>query len=139
MTNCGEHEAVNWRAIFRWLLGAFFIGAGANHFRDPAFYLAAMPSWLPWHQQLIDLSGGAEIVGGIGVLVPLTRRAAGWGLIALLIAVFPANLNMALSNVQPPGRHADDWLLWARLPVQAVLVAWAWWTAAAEPRDHSLE
>lgn len=128
---------MNWRAIFRWLLAVVFIAAGANHFRDPAFYLPAMPSWLPWHRPLIDLSGGAEILGGVGVLMPLTRRAAGWGLIALLVAVFPANVNMALHNVQPPGRHIDEWVLWVRLPLQAVLIAWTWWTAAAEPREHS--
>ena len=124
---------MNRRAISRWLLAAFFIAAGANHFRDPAFYLPAMPSWLPWHQQLLDLSGVAEIVGGIGVLPPRTRRAAGWALIALLIAVFPVNLNMALHDVQPAERHIDEWLLWARLPIQAVLIAWVWWTVA-EPR-----
>lgn len=123
---------MNRRATFRWLLAGFFITAGANHFHDPDFYLSAMPSWLPWQRTLIDLSGGAEILGGAGVLVPLTRRAAGWGLIALLAAVFPANLNMALRDVRPPARYVDERLLWARLPIQVVLVAWVWWTAASE-------
>ena len=127
------------RGISRWLLAAFFIAAGANHFRDPGFYLPAMPSWLPWHRELLDLSGVAEVLGGIGVLVPLTRRAAGWGLIALLIAIFPANVNMALNDVQPSGRHIDRWLLWARLPIQAVLVAWVWWTVLAEPAENAPE
>lgn len=130
---------MNWRAIFRWLAAVFFITAGANHFRDPAFYLSAMPSWLPWQRTLIDVSGGAEVLGGVGVLLPRTRRAAGWGLIALLVAVFPANLNMALRDVQPPGRYVEEWLLWARLPVQFILIAWVWWTTAAEPRNNSLE
>ncbi len=86
-----------------------------------------MPPWLPWHQQLIDVSGAAEIVGGVGVLIPATRRAAGWSLIALLVAVFPANVYMALSVVDPE-RQTATWLLWARLPVQAVLIAWVWWS-----------
>ena len=128
---------MNWRAILRSLLAVFFVAAGANHFRDPAFYRRGLPSGLPWHQPLIDLSGGAEILGGIGVLVPRTRRAAGWGLIALLIAVFPANVFMALRNAQPPKGNAHRWVLWVRLPLQAVLIAWAWWTAAAKPRENS--
>jgi uncharacterized membrane protein len=96
-----------------------------------------MPPRLPRHKALIDLSGGAEILGGIGVLVPRTRRAAGWGLIALLIAVFPANVYTAFRNVQPPRRNVDKWVLWVRLPLQAVLIAWTWWTAAAKPRENS--
>ena len=115
----------------------FFIAAGANHFRDPAFYRPGIPPRLPWHQTLIDLSGGAEILGGMGVLVPRTRRVAGWGLIALLIAIFPANVYMALRNAQPPRRDVDEWLLWVRLPLQAVLIAWTWWTAAAKPPENS--
>lgn len=128
---------MNSRVVFRWLLAVFFIAAGANHFRDPAFYLSGIPSRLPRHRTLIALSGGAEILGGIGVLVPRVRRAAGWGLIALLIAVFPANVSMALRNVQPPRRNVDEWVLWVRLPLQAVLIAWAWYTAAANPREGS--
>jgi len=120
--------------VSRWLLATFFIAAGANHFRDPAFYLPTIPSWLPWHQELVDLSGVAEIVGGIGALLPTTRRAAGWGLIALLVAVFPANVNTALNHAQSPDRPLVDWLPWLRLPVQALLIAWVWWTLLAGPR-----
>ena len=129
---------MNWRAIFRWLLAGFFVVAGANHFRDPAFYLPMMPAWLPWHLPLIHFSGAAEILGGIGVLVPLTRRAAGWGLIALLVAVFPANLHLALAGGQLPGMNVPAWALWARLPLQAVFLAWVWWTTLAE-RENPLE
>ena len=93
-----------------------------------------MPSWLPEPQQLIDVSGAAEIIGGLGVLVPQTRRAAGWGLIALLIAVFPVNVNMAMRYAQSPVRGPVEWLLWARLPIQAVLVGWVWWAALAAKR-----
>ena len=123
---------VRWRAVSRWALALFFIAAGANHFRDPGFYLSTLPGWLPWPKELVDLSGAAEILGGIAVLVPRTRRASGWGLIALLIAVFPANVNMALHPARTSEHPVDEWLLWARLPVQAVLIAWVWWTAARD-------
>ena len=130
---------MNGRTVSRWLLAAFFIAAGANHFRDPGFYLPTIPAWLPWHQELVDLSGAAEIIGGIAVLTPKTRRAAGWGLIALLIAVFPANVNMAVTQAQPSDRPLLQWLLWLRLPVQALLIAWVWWTLVAEPRSVSAD
>ena len=128
---------MNGRAISRWILAAFFIAAGANHFRDPGFYLPTIPAWLPWHQELVDLSGGAEIIGGIAVLAPATRRAAGWGLIALLIAVFPANVNTAVTYTRSSDRPLLVWLLWLRLPIQAVLIAWVWWTVVAERRGPS--
>ncbi len=128
---------MNRRAVSRWLLAGFFIAAGANHFRDPGFYLPTIPSWLPWHQQLVDLSGVAEIIGGIAALAPATRRAAGWGLIALLIAVFPANVNTAVTHAQSSDRPLLQWLLWLRLPIQVLLIAWVWWTLVAEPRSVS--
>lgn len=98
-----------------------------------------MPSWLPEPQQLIDVSGAAEIIGGLGVLVPQTRRAAGWGLIALLITVFPVNVNMAVHAAQSPGRRPLEWLLWVRLPIQAVLVGWVSWAALAAKRGSGPE
>ena len=105
-------------------MGVLFVVAGLNHFRDPAIYLELMPSYLPWPVALINISGVAEILGGIGVLVPATRRAAGCGLILLLIAVFPANINAVLH-----GFHGlPAWVLWARLPFQALFIAWVYWT-----------
>ena len=127
------------RALSRWLMAAFFVAAGANHFRDPGFYLPTIPAWLPWHQELVDLSGGAEIIGGIAVLAPVTRRAAGWGLIALLIAVFPANVNTAVTYAQSPDRPLLVWLLWLRLPVQALLIAWVWWSVVAGRRGAAAD
>lgn len=127
------------RPLFRWWLAAFFCVAGANHFRMPEFYLAMMPPWLPWPAALVQISGLAEIAGGLGILVPVTRRAAGWGLIALLVAVLPANVHMALRHLSPPGLTIPVWVLWARLPFQAVFVAWAWWTAVGEPPENPLE
>jgi uncharacterized membrane protein len=118
------------RAASRWILGAFFIGAGANHFRVPGMYLGMMPPWLPWPGALIAVSGACEVLGGIGILVPILRRAAGWGLVALLVAVFPANLHVALMG-RMPGFSFSPMTLWLRLPFQAALIAWVAWAAIA--------
>ncbi len=123
------------RTLFRWLLAVFFIGAGLNHFRAPEFYRAMMPPWLPAPDLLIYASGVAEILGGLGVLIPATRRWAGWGLIVLLIAIFPANLHLALNDAPLPGVNVPAWVLWARLPLQAVLIAWVWWTSLSPRPD----
>ena len=96
----------------------------ANHFLATGFYLRMMPAYVPWHAELVYLSGLAEIALGILVLIPTTSRLAAWGLIALLIAVFPANLQMALHPDTFPEFSATG--LWGRLPLQAVLVAWAY-------------
>ena len=124
------------RGVLRWLLAIFFIAAGANHFRSPGIYLGMMPPWLPWPAALNAISGGAEILGGAGLLVPRVRRAAAWGLIALLIAVFPANLHVALAG-KMPGTTFSPLTLWLRLPFQALFLAWVWWVALRrEPPDH---
>ncbi len=116
---------ISWaRMTLRWVLGVGFVAAGFNHFIAPRFYLAIMPPGLPWPLELVYVSGVAEIMGGIGVLVPPTRRVAGWGLIALLIAVFPANLYAAFHGVGA----VPKWILWARLPLQFVFIAWVYWT-----------
>lgn len=115
--------------IARWLLAAFFIVAGANHLRDPGFYLPMMPPYLPWPYALVIISGVAEIAGGLGLLIPTTRRWAGWGLIVLLLAIFPANLHMALNHTQLPGLHLSPLVLWLRLPVQVVFIAWVLWVS----------
>ncbi len=86
-----------------------------------------MPPYLPWPGPLVAISGVAEIAGGSGLLVPRTRVLAGWGLIALLVAVFPANLHIALHGW--PGVNLPAWVLWARLPLQIVMVAWVYWAA----------
>ena len=110
-----------------WVMGVFYVVAGANHFLNPDFYMPMMPPYLPLHRQLVLLSGIAEVVLGIGVLVPATRRAAAWGLILLLVAVFPANIHIALHDVPLGGAaHGAGVLNWVRLPLQAVLIAWAW-------------
>lgn len=116
-------------------LAVFFIGAGANHFVAPDFYVGIMPSYLTLHLELVYLSGGFEILGGLAVLIPRMRSLAGWMLIALLVAVFPANLNMALNPDQFPGLSAVA--LYARLPAQGFLIGWARW--ATRPSEEAAE
>ena len=110
-----------------FLMAAFYVIAGANHFAQPDVYMPMMPPYLPWHQALISLSGAAEIALGIAVLVPSLRHVAAWGVILLLIVIFPANLHIALYNVPLFGRTEGFGIWnWVRLPFQAVLMAWAW-------------
>jgi uncharacterized membrane protein len=118
------------RAALRWLLALAMVAAGVNHFVMPAPYVAMMPGYLPAPLALVYISGVAEAAGGLGLLLPATRRAAGWGLIALFVAIFPANLNMALHHVPLGTLVLPDWALWGRLPLQLVLIAWAWWCSA---------
>jgi uncharacterized membrane protein len=114
------------RTVLCWLAAVFFIVAGTFHFLKPEMYLQIMPPYFPAPRLLVAVSGAAEIAGGIGLLLRPWRRAAGWGLIALLLAVFPANIYM----VQHSGQfHFAPWVLWARLPLQAVFMAWVWFAA----------
>lgn len=130
------------RSILLWLMAVLFVVAGLNHFRDPGFYLVMMPPQLPLPLELIYLSGVLEVLGGLLVLAPPLRRPVGWGLIALLLAVFPANIYAAVAQVQPPGGHVAPLLLWLRLPFQAVFIAWVYCAAlykpgAAAPADRA--
>lgn len=114
----------------RALLAAFFIIGGIMHFVLPDTYAGVMPPWLPWHAALVAVSGVAEVAGGIGVLVTRLRRAAGWGLIVLSVAVLPANVQMlqdGLAAARPGWQIA---LLVIRLPLQAALIWWIWRVAA---------
>ena len=111
-----------------WFMGIFYVLAGVAHFVRTDVYLPMMPPYLPAHRELVLLSGVAEVVLGLAVLVPQTRRLAAWGIILLLIAVFPANLHIAMHDVPLFGatQGAGVWN-WVRLPFQGVLIAWAWW------------
>lgn len=121
------------KRVLLWLMGIFYLVGGINHFAATDFYMPMMPPYLPWHLALVYLSGVAEIVLGVAVLVPSLRRRAAWGIILLLIAVFPANLHIALHNVPLGGRAQGLGIWnWVRLPLQAVLIAWAWWYTREE-------
>ena len=106
------------------LFGPFFVFAGVMHFVVPRTYEAIVPDYLPAHRELVAASGVAEIAGGLGVMHPRTRRLASWWSIATLVAVFPANLHMALhpDKYKVPGGRTS---LYARLPVQLLFIAWA--------------
>ena len=120
------HAPAGPRDRARWAMGLAFVLGGVMHFAAPARYLPMMPPWLPWHLELIYVSGFFEIAGGVGLLVPRFARPATFGLIFLLLAVFPANVHAALTGGQAVGLPAAPWYLWARLPFQLVYIAWLW-------------
>jgi uncharacterized membrane protein len=127
------------RLVLLLLLSFFFLFAGVSHFTDPDFFVSIMPPYLPAHLDLVYLSGVFEILGGLGVLHPATRSFAGWGLIALLVAVFPANLHMALNPEPFVAGGTPLWGLYLRLPLQLVFIAWAWWATKPESAPGSPE
>lgn len=107
-------------------MGAFYIAAGLNHFANPHFYMPIMPPWVPRPLLAQYLAGVCEVLLGAGVLFTETRSIAAWGLILLLVAIFPANVYMLQQKRAGRFRKIPKWSLWLRLPVQAVLIAWAW-------------
>jgi uncharacterized membrane protein len=106
------------------------MAGGTGHFVGPEFYAAIVPPFFPSPMTLVVVSGLAEIAGGVGLLTRRWRRAAGWGLLALLVAVYPANIYMAL---HPERYHFPAWALWARLPLQFVFMGWVWAAAIHRP------
>jgi uncharacterized membrane protein len=106
-----------------------FTLAGTLHFVIPRSYEAMMPPYIPAHREAVAISGVAEIVGGVAMASPRSRRFARWWLIALLAAVFPANVHMAVNPDQIRGldtKRIPRWALWARLPLQPLCVLWIW-------------
>lgn len=119
----------------RYLLAIFFMLAGLNHFINAPFYLKIMPPYLPWPFALVYLSGFFEIAGGLLLLIPRLTRIGAWGLVVLLIAVFPANIHMAFNHELFPEYHPVA--LWLRLPFQIVLIAWCYWYTLPSQRPPS--
>ena len=114
--------------VLLWVMAILYAFAGFNHLLNPDFYLAIMPPGLPNPEWLNVLSGLAEIILGVFILEPRVRVYAAWGIIALLIAVFPANVYVVLENVGPVGPGTGSPIFnWIRLPFQALFVLWAWW------------
>jgi uncharacterized membrane protein len=109
-----------------FLLSILFIFAGAMHFVIPNRYVGIMPAWIPYQLEMVDVSGVAEILGGIGLLVPSVRRAAGIGLILLLVAVFPANVQMLINAMHSGASAIYITLLFFRLPLQPLLIVWVY-------------
>lgn len=112
--------------LSRACLGLIFVVAGILHFLATDFYAAIVPPWLPAPELLVWISGLAEIAGGIGILTRKFRAAAAWGLIALLFAVFPANIQMVIDHHREGGSFLYGALLWLRLPLQFLLIYWVW-------------
>ncbi len=111
--------------VSRWLCAALFLVAGALHFLVPGPYRAIVPAWLPRADLLVAGSGAAELAGGAGLLLgPAWRRAAGWGLLLLLVAVFPANVEMLRLGRERGVSTGAEALLWLRLPLQPLLMVW---------------
>ncbi|MEP7078775.1 MAG: hypothetical protein ABI795_07065 [Chthoniobacterales bacterium] len=121
----GDAESI--RRVSRILLALIFIGAGILHLCAPGPFLTIVPRSLPRPDLLVAISGTAEILGGAGLCFRRTRRAAGVGLMALLVAVFPANLQALSTGMRIGGHAVPHPLLWARLPLQLVLVGWVYW------------
>lgn len=118
------------------MLAAFFIGAGALHFVVPDVYEAVMPPYLPLHRELVLVSGLLEILGGLGLAAPShrVRLAAGWGLAALLVLIFPANVHMAVNEVRVGGVRTGSLGWWFRLPFQPLLIWWVLWSVRTPTR-----
>ncbi|MEA5622001.1 DoxX family protein [Nostoc sp. UHCC 0251] len=115
------------KETLRVILAISIIVVGVTHFVVPQEYVKIVPPQLPYPLGLVYLSGFYEILGGIGLLVPPVSQAAAWGLLALFIAVYPANINMAVNLIKIEHIPNSPWLHVIRLPLQAVLIAWAWW------------
>ena len=121
------------RSLTLGLLGIAFIAVGVRHFTGPDFFVAIVPPYLPAPLALVYISGFFEILGGAGLLIPPLRRIAGWGLIALMIAVYPANIHMAMNPDQFP--DLPPTALYVRLPIQFVMIAIVWWAAIKRPKE----
>ena len=116
------------KVILRTAVALAMVIIGVLHFANPEPFLRIVPNVLPMPKVLVYVSGAFEIVGGLGLLWPRTRLWASWGLIALYVAVFPANVNMAIHEIQlAPGDTMPVWAMWLRLPVQAIFIATAYW------------
>ncbi len=115
------------KKVSLFLAAALFLVSGTAHFRMTETFMRIVPPYFPDARLMVEISGVAELAGAVGLLIPKLRRAAGWGLAALLVAVFPANLYMATDHIQIGSKPLPDSLLWGRLALQPVLIAWVLW------------
>jgi uncharacterized membrane protein len=140
MADDTDGTLVRFRTPLAYLMGTVYLVAGIMHFVMPKPFAQIVPPALPRPLDLVYLSGIAEVGLGLGMLFDRTRRYAAWGIIALLVAVFPANVYMATSDVVIEGvpdwaRDPSETARWARLPIQGVLVLWAWWYTGSAAED----
>ncbi len=125
----------DWKLAGKWLFGVMFVLAGVNHFRAPDIYMKIMPPYLPFHWHLVLISGVFEIALGALLLVPQVSWLAAWGLIVLLIAVFPANIYLYQHQEILPSISPLSHLL--RLPLQGAMIWWAWVYTKRERKPES--
>ena len=128
MIRAHNNTSLNMRILFLILISVFFISAGIYHFINPGFFTNIMPSYIGYHWELVIISGVFEVLGGIGLLVPKTRRFAAYGLIALCIAVLPANINMLVNSDLYPSVPLIGLII--RIPLQFVLIWLIWWSSS---------
>jgi uncharacterized membrane protein len=122
--------------VGRWIFSGIFVAAGILHFAIPKVYVRIVPPMFPKPTALVLISGAAEIAGGVGLLLPRFRRPAGYGLALLLVAIFPANIYMAVAHIPSGGLMGNRWWQWLRLPMQLPLI-WLALHYARSPRlDH---
>ena len=105
-------------------LAFFFVLAGARHFITPEYYMKLMPSYLPAHLILIYTSGFFAILGGVGLMIPRLKSFSAWGLMVLLLAVLPANINMWTNNIELPNALTPNWYILLRILLQFILIGW---------------
>ncbi|MCA9071430.1 MAG: DoxX family protein [Planctomycetaceae bacterium] len=122
----------SWKNAIRWVFVGAFLSAGVAHFLVTDVFVSIVPSYLPAQRKLVLISGVFEILGGFGLVIPSLRRWAGFGLIVLLIAVFPANIQMALSPEPFVEKGIPLWALYFRLPMQFVFMLGVWWCSQTE-------
>ncbi|WP_413166679.1 hypothetical protein ACL6C3_08240 [Capilliphycus salinus ALCB114379] len=115
------------KELLRVILAGSLATVGILHFAVDEPFIKIVPEFLPAPAALVYISGFFEILGAIGLLIPPVSQAAAWGILALFIAVFPANINMAVNNIHLDGVPDGAWFQAIRLPLQAVLIAWAYW------------
>ena len=125
------------KSIIRYVVGLSFAWVGVMHFVNPAPFVSIVPPYLPWHLELVYVSGFFEVLGGLGLLIPKVRKAAAWGLIALLIAVYPANIHMLVNEVYLEDMPKEKWLLWVRMPFQFLFAAGVLWTGNIWPKPRA--
>jgi len=127
--------------IVRLALAALFLFAGAVHLVHPALFLPVMPPWVPFHLLCIKINGVFELLGGMGLLIPERRVQVmtGWGLMLLLVAIFPANIYMALAHIKVYGFPSQPWIGWARLPLQALLILAVAWVTRIWPGKETCQ
>ena len=120
------------KQTFRVLMAVLMVLAGLSHFFAEGVYIKIYPPLLPYAATMVYFTGVAEVLGGIGLLIPRVSQAAAWGLVILFIAVYPANINMAINNIHIDNIPDGNWFQVIRLPFQFVLIAWAWWLTRSE-------